>query len=444
MIGKTVKTDLMLALLASGGAPCALSWPGKQGTKEGPFLDCLLGAFTGVCAVTGNDPSQDLAKSGYLSPVLTGIERKTDAAQWDLLASSTDVSEVSAMGKERTEGKSEACPGAWKAESASPLVTHGSPLLKVADNPLPAAPRKESQPRVESPRLTREGSVKEADTTLAKAVEKDLESPCEMFRVPKETPSVSSDLALPKDGKPLATQTPVPTLADHGKGDTRELLAETLHRLLGRSQTNPDGDPQMMRDDTGLHFTEASASQIHQKKDTRAFGPIHQETTTTPTNQYAPTGSAEIPRNRPLPVFLADSVVQQILENLNVKTWKLGPKQLRIQLQPEEMGRLSMQIGLKDHQVVLRIHVENPFVKDLIENSLAQLREGFLDQGLKLDRCSVSVGEQFQHPFEGRGDSSQGGGDASFSVDRGEREKTASEPLDASFYRDSDSINLFI
>ena len=150
-------------------------------------------------------------------------------------------------------------------------------------------------------------------------------------------------------------------------------------------------------------------------------------------------------RNGPLPSSLVDGFMQQILEHLNVKTWRVAQREVRIQLHPEEMGRLNMEIGMKDHQVIVKIHVENPFVKDLIENNLAQLREGLLDQGMRMDRCSVTVGDHFQHQSGRDGDDgTEGSGDSLSSIDDGETEKMPSQHPWSAYAGDSDLVNLFI
>ena len=148
--------------------------------------------------------------------------------------------------------------------------------------------------------------------------------------------------------------------------------------------------------------------------------------------------------NRPVPAFLSDGLMAQVLEGLNLKTWRTGQRELRIQLHPPELGRVHMKIGLENHQVVLRIDVDNPFVKDLIENNLGQLRQSLQDQGLRMDQCAVTVSD---HDQPGFGDTDENPADSSGHAslaEGGEIEESPSERLHSAYYLGSDLVNVFV
>ena len=70
-----------------------------------------------------------------------------------------------------------------------------------------------------------------------------------------------------------------------------------------------------------------------------------------------------------------------------------GRSEFKIDLKPESLGHLKMQIITEHHHVTVRIFVENPLVKDMIESNLAQLKANFQNQGLEIEKFDVSVAQ---------------------------------------------------
>ena len=70
-----------------------------------------------------------------------------------------------------------------------------------------------------------------------------------------------------------------------------------------------------------------------------------------------------------------------------------GRSEFKIELKPESLGHLKMQILTENQQVTVRILAENPLVKEMIESNLAQLKAGFQNQGLEIEKFDVSVAQ---------------------------------------------------
>ena len=68
-----------------------------------------------------------------------------------------------------------------------------------------------------------------------------------------------------------------------------------------------------------------------------------------------------------------------------------GQNEARIDLKPEHLGHIRMQITTEHHQVTVRILTEHSFVKDMIENNIQQLKSELQQQGLSVDELEVSV-----------------------------------------------------
>jgi flagellar hook-length control protein FliK len=68
-----------------------------------------------------------------------------------------------------------------------------------------------------------------------------------------------------------------------------------------------------------------------------------------------------------------------------------GQNTVQIDLKPDFLGHIRMHIMTESHQVTVRIVAELPFVKDMLENNLNQLKTELQAQGLQVDELEVSV-----------------------------------------------------
>jgi flagellar hook-length control protein FliK len=68
-----------------------------------------------------------------------------------------------------------------------------------------------------------------------------------------------------------------------------------------------------------------------------------------------------------------------------------GLHEARIDLKPDFLGHIRMQVISDHHQVTVRILAEHGFVKDMIESNVHQLKVDLQQQGLEVDKLEVSV-----------------------------------------------------
>ena len=132
------------------------------------------------------------------------------------------------------------------------------------------------------------------------------------------------------------------------------------------------------------------------------------------------------------------SVYDQIVQKAVVQV-KNEQSEIKIDLKPEFLGNVRMQIVTENQQVSVRILTEAPAVRDLIETGLQQLRSELQNQGLHVDRLEVSVSEDYREPRrqQGRaGDRQQSGRVAS--VDGSER-SSAGDRIEPAYFRSSSS-----
>jgi flagellar hook-length control protein FliK len=88
-----------------------------------------------------------------------------------------------------------------------------------------------------------------------------------------------------------------------------------------------------------------------------------------------------------------DQIVQRAV--LQVKNEQ---SEIKIDLKPEFLGNVRMQIVSENQQVSVRILTEAPAVRDMIETGLQQLRSELQSQGLKVDRLEVAVSDHYREP----------------------------------------------
>lgn len=68
-----------------------------------------------------------------------------------------------------------------------------------------------------------------------------------------------------------------------------------------------------------------------------------------------------------------------------------GQHEAKIDLKPEFLGHVRMQVITENHQVTVKILTEFGFVKDMVENNIHQLKADLQQQGLNVDKLEVSV-----------------------------------------------------
>ena len=81
-----------------------------------------------------------------------------------------------------------------------------------------------------------------------------------------------------------------------------------------------------------------------------------------------------------------DQIVRRALFQI-----KDGQQEARIDLKPDFLGHVRMQIITENQQVTVKILTEFGFVKDMIENNIQQLKADLQQQGLEVDKLDVSV-----------------------------------------------------
>ena len=109
------------------------------------------------------------------------------------------------------------------------------------------------------------------------------------------------------------------------------------------------------------------------------------------TNKTVSTTKATLPESSIYKAPIENRVIDQIINRLSVRS-NGSQSEVKIRLDPPSLGTVRMNISTSADGVRTLIVAENQAVKQLIENSLSQLRDSMANQGLKLDGFSVQVG----------------------------------------------------
>ena len=114
------------------------------------------------------------------------------------------------------------------------------------------------------------------------------------------------------------------------------------------------------------------------------FASVGQEGTVKPSN-------VSFVQDTILPHQTEQMVLDQLVDKMRTVR-KGGLQQIRMQLQPPNLGKVHMKLDLQGQSVTARFTVDNIGVKQTIESNFNQLRDTLAEQGFKVEKFDVNVG----------------------------------------------------
>lgn len=108
----------------------------------------------------------------------------------------------------------------------------------------------------------------------------------------------------------------------------------------------------------------------------------------------------------------ADSDARQNMQRLaTVVHAAVGQHQsvTRMQLQPPELGAVTAVLQLRQNRMELKLEVASEAARDMVSGGLDKLRDSLQQQGISLDRATVSVAPRSEHPASDQQQSAWGG-----------------------------------
>ena len=115
-------------------------------------------------------------------------------------------------------------------------------------------------------------------------------------------------------------------------------------------------------------------------------------------------GTTEIQEEANIPEFdrFTSDVMKQIVDNMRT-TVKDGMSTLEMQLHPESLGSLQVQLNSKGGAVTAQFIAQDENVKNVLESQLITLKETFAEKGVTIDAIEVSVEPKtYEQAYEGQ------------------------------------------
>jgi flagellar hook-length control protein FliK len=166
---------------------------------------------------------------------------------------------------------------------------------------------------------------------------------------------------------PAVSENTADSLADHNQANHESNARSGSQSRLETGQTSAYGKPQPSRAENWQEIQVMTVSNAAQSSETVAAASIATESS----SKY---------QSRDFIQKLADQIQIQVRD---------GKEEIRIQLKPDQLGRIEIKAETTLSGVMARITTESAAVKSYLENNLQLLQQTLLDLGLRLDRIQI-------------------------------------------------------
>lgn len=153
---------------------------------------------------------------------------------------------------------------------------------------------------------------------------------------------------------------------------------------VGMGSERPDPMATIANETAGMSAADVPSSRLREDfmgRTLRSSDPIQSKITNDP---FSPAGMPE-----------EKHLLRQISQKWTLSQLK-NEHSFRLQLEPEMLGELQIDISVHQKGIVAEIVTKHPFVKELLERNQELLRGTLAEQGMKVDRFSVSIGDPGQ------------------------------------------------
>lgn len=94
-------------------------------------------------------------------------------------------------------------------------------------------------------------------------------------------------------------------------------------------------------------------------------------------------------------------VVNQVVQRISYTFFNGNGGEVRVFLRPEHLGELQVKVRLEHEVMVAKFVAQSDEVKAIIENNLGQLKDALDQQGIKVAKMEVSLGNNFEEQTAG-------------------------------------------
>lgn len=106
----------------------------------------------------------------------------------------------------------------------------------------------------------------------------------------------------------------------------------------------------------------------------------------------------------------ANDIVRQVVEQTQLQV-KQGVTSLEMQLYPEHLGKVLVQVVSNEGSITAQITAESEAAKTALESQLTLLKENLINQGIKVENVEVTIASHaFEQNMQGQADNEQSSG----------------------------------
>lgn len=199
---------------------------------------------------------------------------------------------------------------------------------------------------------------------------------------------------LTTEAEAVAAEEPVITVEVKAGDDTVKLAAdENGNPIKTVEVVSPNTEENVARENTGGQ--EQKSSENNKQGMEENFGSANQLLDVLNQNNA---NTTEVSFEQTVPVFSEQTqdIMDQIMDYMKIQL-KPGMEQLEMQLHPESLGTVHIQLSSKGGEITAQFHVQNEAVKAALESQVSTLQETLKEQGIKVEAVQVTVES---HGFE--------------------------------------------
>lgn len=213
-------------------------------------------------------------------------------------------------------------------------------------------------------------------------------------------PQVTTDDAILQqpviEAATVVAQTTGADISD--KVSANEPVENQIADTLPEDNTIKVVDDENQNDFTENDFTgndsKSSSSDIVKHSDTETTGVLHNTANETVFEEVIDV----VPEAETSPVKIDTmDIIRQIAERVSISGTTSEDSTIEMQLNPENLGRIYINVTERNSEITARIAVSNEAVKEALETQMVELRETLNNSGIKVNDVEVTIAS---HEFE--------------------------------------------
>jgi len=126
------------------------------------------------------------------------------------------------------------------------------------------------------------------------------------------------------------------------------------------------------------------------KSETGKMGVPHNIATSTSSDMINNVKQQQGPERNLLPAYLINQVGRQISRSI-----LRGERVIKLQLHPPDLGKVRVEMDIRDNILKLGMIIENSTVKELLLSNAHELRQALVEQGVKLEKLDIQINYNF-------------------------------------------------